>query len=74
MRESHDKFERWHKQQRFDKDGESRDEYVDLFKNEMRKGVYEELAGFRARCRDGVGEVEWSIVCPAFVDCMGSHR
>lgn len=58
----------WDKQQRSCDDEENRNEYLDLFRNEVRIPDAEELFRFSAISKDGSGEVETPTVRPARVD------
>lgn len=68
VRESDDDSGERCKQQRFEDDGNSSEENLELFQNEGEIRVVEEFSTFSARSCSGVGEVERPIVWLALVD------
>lgn len=56
------------KHQRFDDDGEGRNEYLKLFRNRKGIRVPADFFGFSTRSLDDTGVAKWSIVWLARVD------
>lgn len=76
MKESEVKSEWLNKQQKFGNDGESNDEYLELFRNEVAPWIVEKLFWFSLKILDDGGELEESIVWLTCVDALAApvHR